>query len=207
MCTPAAPQADPRARCTHMGECLLSKATHTLGCPHMTQCDSTRLLLCCCCCCTNVAGGAQSGKIAGQQQSQQCPFQKCRHIAELHCMTLVTMCVCCTCCVVLCAHRSLAAQVQCLVSAWQWSASDTIVHALPLHHVHGIINALYCAHAVGACVNFLPKFSPAAMWQQLMVGWGSALNIGAGGNGDAQCICAPDTCFTSTPDYAWQPAS
>jgi malonyl-CoA/methylmalonyl-CoA synthetase len=59
--------------------------------------------------------------------------------------------------------------VQCLVSAWRWSHQDTILHALPLHHVHGIINALYCAHAVGATVNFLPKFSPAAVWQQLMV--------------------------------------
>lgn len=70
--------------------------------------------------------------------------------------------VCCPC-------RSLSAQVSCLVSAWQWSPSDTILHALPLHHVHGIINALYCAHTVGAAVNFLPKFSPAAVWQQLMV--------------------------------------
>ena len=59
--------------------------------------------------------------------------------------------------------------MQCLVSAWRWSHHDTILHALPLHHVHGIINALYCAHAVGATVNFLPKPSPAAVWQQLMV--------------------------------------
>jgi malonyl-CoA/methylmalonyl-CoA synthetase len=60
------------------------------------------------------------------------------------------------------------------VSAWQWAASDTIVHALPLHHVHGIINALYCPHVVGAAVNFLPSFSPAAVWEQLQVtplGW------------------------------------
>jgi malonyl-CoA/methylmalonyl-CoA synthetase len=55
------------------------------------------------------------------------------------------------------------------VSSWQWSPSDTILHALPLHHVHGVINALYCAHAVGATVDFMPKFSPAAMWQQLLV--------------------------------------
>lgn len=78
----------------------------------------------------------------------------------------------------LCWHgatcRSLSAQVSCLASAWQWSPSDTILHALPLHHVHGIINALYCAHAVGAAVNFLPKFSPAAVWQQLMVRGGAA---------------------------------
>lgn len=40
---------------------------------------------------------------------------------------------------------------------------------LPLHHVHGIINALHCAHAAGAAVEFLPKFSPGEVWKCLMV--------------------------------------
>lgn len=66
-------------------------------------------------------------------------------------------------------RRSVRAQVDCLVQEWRWCSADTIVHALPLHHVHGIVNALYCAHAAGAAVNMLPKFSPAAVWQQLMV--------------------------------------
>lgn len=56
-----------------------------------------------------------------------------------------------------------------LVSAWQWTPSDTILHTLPLHHVHGIVNALHCAHYAGAAVNFLPAFSPAAVWEQLQV--------------------------------------
>lgn len=52
-----------------------------------------------------------------------------------------------------------------LTSAWRWHPSDHILHSLPLHHTHGIVNALYCAHAVGAAVEFLPKFSPAAIWR------------------------------------------
>ena len=48
-----------------------------------------------------------------------------------------------------------------LVDAWAWQQDDRILHALPLHHVHGVINALHCAHAAGAAVEFLPKFSPA----------------------------------------------
>ncbi|WIA33246.1 hypothetical protein OEZ86_006388 [Tetradesmus obliquus] len=67
-------------------------------------------------------------------------------------------------------HGSLAAQVECLTRAWQWQPSDVMLHALPLHHVHGIINGLYCAHYSGAAISFLPKFSPAAVWQQLMEG-------------------------------------
>jgi acyl-CoA synthetase (AMP-forming)/AMP-acid ligase II len=34
----------------------------------------------------------------------------------------------------------LEAQIQSLVKAWKWSESDRILHVLPLHHVHGIVN-------------------------------------------------------------------
>ena len=66
-------------------------------------------------------------------------------------------------------HRSLSAHIDALVSAWEWQAEDRVLHCLPLHHVHGIINALHCAHAVGATVEFQPKFSPMAVWAALMV--------------------------------------
>ena len=66
-------------------------------------------------------------------------------------------------------HRSLRTQVQGLCDSWAWQKDDRILHALPLHHVHGIINALYCAHYSGACVEFLPKFSPAVVWEKLKV--------------------------------------
>lgn len=64
-------------------------------------------------------------------------------------------------------HKSLRTQVQGLCEAWAWQKNDRILHALPLHHVHGIINALYCAHYSGACVEFMPKFSPDAVWDRL----------------------------------------
>lgn len=69
-------------------------------------------------------------------------------------------------------HKSLRTQIEGLCQAWAWQTEDRILHALPLHHVHGIINALYCAHNNGACVEFLPKFSPDAVWQALKVGTG-----------------------------------
>ncbi len=65
--------------------------------------------------------------------------------------------------------RSVEAQVQCLLQAWAWQGSDHILHSLPLHHTHGIINALYCAQAAGATVHFMPKFSPSAVWSTIMV--------------------------------------
>ncbi len=66
-------------------------------------------------------------------------------------------------------HGSLASHVRALVGAWRWTAADRILHALPLHHVHGVINALHCAHAAGAAVEFLPSFSPAEVWRCLAV--------------------------------------
>lgn len=67
------------------------------------------------------------------------------------------------------AHRSLAAQVSCLVDAWGWGPTDRILHALPLHHIHGIVNAMHCAHAAGACVDFMSSFQPNAAWRRLKV--------------------------------------
>ncbi|PSC68906.1 malonate-ligase [Micractinium conductrix] len=64
-------------------------------------------------------------------------------------------------------HGSLAAQVEVLLRAWGWQADDRLLHALPLHHVHGIVNALLCPLRIGACVEMLPKFSPREVWQRL----------------------------------------
>ena len=41
-------------------------------------------------------------------------------------------------------HAAVAAQVSDLVDAWGWSAQDRILHFLPLHHTHGIVNKLCC---------------------------------------------------------------
>lgn len=51
-------------------------------------------------------------------------------------------------------------QVQCLVSEWAWSKDDIILHTLPLHHVHGIVNKLLCPLWVGATCVMLPDFLP-----------------------------------------------
>ncbi|KAK9820027.1 hypothetical protein WJX72_005246 [[Myrmecia] bisecta] len=64
-------------------------------------------------------------------------------------------------------NRSVQAQMAALIAAWEWRAADNILHTLPLHHTHGIVNALYCAHLTGACVTFQPEFSPAEAWKAL----------------------------------------
>lgn len=66
-------------------------------------------------------------------------------------------------------HRSLNAQMESLSKAWGWSERDVLLHALPLHHIHGIVNALYTAHYKGACVHLMPKFSTAQIWTAFRV--------------------------------------
>ncbi|KAJ1913345.1 hypothetical protein IWQ60_009255 [Tieghemiomyces parasiticus] len=63
-------------------------------------------------------------------------------------------------------HRNIAAQIGALVNAWGWSPNDRIYHALPLHHIHGIINALNCGLASGATVEMAPKFRADQAWQR-----------------------------------------
>lgn len=67
-------------------------------------------------------------------------------------------------------HRSLEHQILDLVTAWQWSSTDRILHFLPLHHVHGIVNKLACALVAGAVVEFAPGFDAAAAWRRLADG-------------------------------------
>jgi malonyl-CoA/methylmalonyl-CoA synthetase len=63
-------------------------------------------------------------------------------------------------------HANIEAQVTSLVEAWQWSADDHALLALPLHHVHGIINVVTCALWAGARCEMLPAFDAATVWKR-----------------------------------------
>lgn len=62
-------------------------------------------------------------------------------------------------------HASLEAQVQSLVQAWGWTASDRTLLVLPLHHVHGVMNVMACALGVGAFVVVHERFDAEAAWR------------------------------------------
>jgi len=47
-------------------------------------------------------------------------------------------------------HSNLHHQVSSLCKAWEITSKDVILHTLPLHHMHGIMNALLCPLYVGA---------------------------------------------------------
>lgn len=66
------------------------------------------------------------------------------------------------------SHKNLAFQVNTLLEAWKWAQNDVILHTLPLHHVHGIVNALLCPLYIGAKVVMLPKFDTKTVWSHLL---------------------------------------
>jgi len=55
-------------------------------------------------------------------------------------------------------HRNLATNIRTLISAWDFTAKDRLLHALPIYHAHGLFVALGCVLMSGASMIFLPKF-------------------------------------------------
>ncbi|XP_064437292.1 malonate--CoA ligase ACSF3, mitochondrial isoform X1 [Mirounga angustirostris] len=69
---------------------------------------------------------------------------------------------------VLSTHHNIRAMVLGLVHKWAWSKDDVILHVLPLHHVHGIVNKLLCPLWVGATCVMLPEFNAQQVWEKLL---------------------------------------
>jgi malonyl-CoA/methylmalonyl-CoA synthetase len=56
------------------------------------------------------------------------------------------------------SHANLASNAKALVEAWHFTASDILIHALPIFHTHGLFVATNVALLSGARMLFLPKF-------------------------------------------------
>jgi malonyl-CoA/methylmalonyl-CoA synthetase len=67
-------------------------------------------------------------------------------------------------------HQNIGAQISSLIDAWRWTPGDRLLLALPLHHVHGVINGLGCALAVRATCEILPEFDADVVWSRLASG-------------------------------------
>eukprot|EP00241_Pyramimonas_parkeae_P018429 CAMPEP_0114295670 /NCGR_PEP_ID=MMETSP0059-20121206/10838_1 /TAXON_ID=36894 /ORGANISM="Pyramimonas parkeae, Strain CCMP726" /LENGTH=356 /DNA_ID=CAMNT_0001417639 /DNA_START=261 /DNA_END=1327 /DNA_ORIENTATION=- len=68
---------------------------------------------------------------------------------------------------VLHTHKGLAAQARSLSEAWRFHPEDRVLHVLPLHHIHGIVNAMFTPLCNGATVELQRTFNPAAIWRRL----------------------------------------
>lgn len=64
-------------------------------------------------------------------------------------------------------HSSVAAQIRALSTAWEYARTDRILHFLPLYHMHGLLNKLFCMLQAGGTVQFLPAAAPRILWKAL----------------------------------------
>ena len=55
--------------------------------------------------------------------------------------------------------KSLKAQMDAMITAWNWRAEDCILNILPLHHVHGIVNCIMTSLYNGSTLVMQRKFN------------------------------------------------
>lgn len=65
-------------------------------------------------------------------------------------------------------HASLAAQAGSLITAWDMSPADHLLHVLPLHHVHGVVNGTLAPLMSGGTVEYLFPFTAPNVWTRLV---------------------------------------
>ncbi|MBX3020950.1 MAG: acyl-CoA synthetase [Bdellovibrionales bacterium] len=71
-------------------------------------------------------------------------------------------------------RAALEAQIESLLSAWQWSENDSTLNVLPLHHVHGVVVLACCALTAGARMEVVEKFQPELVWKRIST---QAINV------------------------------
>jgi malonyl-CoA/methylmalonyl-CoA synthetase len=64
-------------------------------------------------------------------------------------------------------NRSLMSQVDVLYKSWEWNGDDHLLHLLPLHHIHGLVNGLLGALWAGAGLRFVDSFAAIDVWNDL----------------------------------------
>ncbi|MFF3888772.1 acyl-CoA synthetase [Streptomyces sp. NPDC001914] len=64
-------------------------------------------------------------------------------------------------------RRAIAATLDALADAWQWTGDDVLVHGLPLFHVHGLIIGVLGPLRRGGSVRHLGRFSAEGVAREL----------------------------------------
>ena len=65
------------------------------------------------------------------------------------------------------SHGNLLSNADALAQTWRFSAADTLLHALPLFHAHGLFVATNVLLRVGGRMIFLPKFDVDSVLAQM----------------------------------------
>jgi malonyl-CoA/methylmalonyl-CoA synthetase len=66
--------------------------------------------------------------------------------------------------------KSVGSNLDALADAWEWTDADTVVHALPLFHVHGLILGVLGPLRLGGTVCHVGRFDTATIAAELRTG-------------------------------------
>lgn len=97
---------------------------------------------------------------------------------------------------VLLPTRVLSAQAHSLLEAWEYTPKDHLLHILPLHHIHGTLNALLTPLLAGSTIEFLFPFNVDSVWKRLATPF---LASKATANGPSPASQNPITFLTAVP--------
>ena len=71
-------------------------------------------------------------------------------------------------------HGELLASIRAAMQAWGWSSADTLVHALPLSHQHGL-SGIHASLIAGSSAAILSSFDPERLMQAIERAQGTVL--------------------------------
>ncbi|KAF2769973.1 acetyl-CoA synthetase-like protein [Teratosphaeria nubilosa] len=100
-------------------------------------------------------------------------------------------------------HTSvLAAQAKSLTQAWEYTPRDRLLHVLPLHHIHGTVNAMLTPLMAGSSIELMFPFNVDNVWKRFAAPFLPQKN--GHSNGDANGFTQPQqkakvTFFTVVP--------
>ncbi|KAM0717314.1 hypothetical protein Q7P37_007166 [Cladosporium fusiforme] len=67
---------------------------------------------------------------------------------------------------VMLSDATLTAQAHSLLKAWEYTPADRLLHVLPLHHIHGTVNALLTPLLAGSSIEFMFPFNVDNVWKR-----------------------------------------
>jgi malonyl-CoA/methylmalonyl-CoA synthetase len=108
---------------------------------------------------------------------------------------------------VMLSEAALGAQAQSLIQAWNYSTSDRLLHVLPLHYIHDIVNAILAPLLAGSCTEFMYPFNADTVWKRLAEPFLEDTNaVNDKLKPTYRCRSPPITFFTAVPTIWSRPS-
>jgi malonyl-CoA/methylmalonyl-CoA synthetase len=100
---------------------------------------------------------------------------------------------------VMLSEATLTAQAHSLLEAWKYTPTDRLLHVLPLHHIHGTVNALLTPLLAGSSIEFMFPFNVDNVWNRFAAPFLQSNGTNGTANGTTHDTKPPISFFTVVP--------